>query len=403
MRSKRLAKSSDVLASGDRRSATGKYSDGLSARSWRCDVQLGRGGLEIDRGDDGDVIVWPYSALTSSVGISRNAREAIIEWREMPGAQVDVRDSAFIRQLLLLAPQLSTGGQRWRWLMPILALAGLIVALIALIWHLDLKPARSIAMLLPDSTRQTLGRSVIAQFKTKGKTCTAPAGRQALVALKERLLKGVPGVDIFRVTVIDLPIVNAFAVPGGQMVITSRLIQAAKSPDEVAGILAHEIGHGIERHPEASVIRVMGLQFLVQLISGGNTGGLGGLGVMFLQTGYMRQDEFSADSQALNLLRRARISQNGFANFFTRIGGEDCRKSGNSADGEGNCKGAKKKTSSSAEVALGNPMDLLRTHPYPTARLKIVRQTPSYPHTPALAPSQWQALKRICSVMEEQP
>ena len=376
-------------ASAPKGSCTGKYSDGQSARSWHCDVRLGRGGLEIDRGPDHDVIVWPYSALGNSAGISRRADEAIVEWSETPGAQVHVRDPGFIRQLRLLAPQLSTGRQRWRWLTPLLALAAMIVGIIALIWYLDLKPARSIAMLLPDSTRQTLGRSVIAQFKTKGKKCIAPAGMQALSALKGRLLDGVPGAAIFQVSVIDLPIVNAFAAPGGQMVLTSRLIRAAKTPEEIAGILAHEIGHGIERHPEASVIRVMGLQFLVQLISGGNMGGLGGLGVMFLQTGYMRQDEFSADRQALNLLRRAKISQDGLANFFARIGGQS-----NSSENAATVNG---------ETSPGGPVDFFRTHPYPAVRLRIVRRTPAYPHTRALTSSQWRALKKICSIMENGP
>jgi len=158
------------------------------------------------------------------------------------------------------------------------------------------------------------------------------------------------------------------------MVITNRLIRSAKTPDEVAGILAHEIGHGIERHPEASAIRAMGLSFIFELISGGSSGGAGSLGVMLLQTGYMRRDEFSADAQAIRLLRGARISQKGLADFFARAADEQC-----DADGSRNKKEACR-PSSSTEGALG----LLITHTYQSEPLKLERRTHDYRHTPAL-------------------
>ena len=174
------------------------------------------------------------------------------------------------------------------------------------------------------------------------------------------------------------------------MVITNKLIQTAKTPDEVAGILAHEIGHGIERHPEASLIRVMGLSFLLELISGGNTGGLGSFGLMFLQTSYVRRDEASADRQALHLLRRAKISQNGLADFFARNANKRCR-SGDEKCLNGNGTNGKSFV----------PLDLLRPHPYPKDRLETLRKTKPYPSTPALTNTQWRHLRRICDEKKE--
>ena len=54
---------------------------------------------------------------------------------------------------------------------------------------------------------------------------------------------------------IDWALVNAFATPGGQIIMTRGLVQKAGSPDEVAGVLAHEIGHTIELHPEAGLVQ----------------------------------------------------------------------------------------------------------------------------------------------------
>jgi predicted Zn-dependent protease len=363
-----------------------RFSDGQSARSWSCQLLLGSGGLEIDRGDGSDALIWPYSALATHTAVSRGAGEAIIEWHEMPGAQVHVRDAAFIERLVRIAPQLSAGGMRRRWLMPLLAVMGIILGAIALAWHLDIKPARAIAGLLPDSMRLTLGRSVVSQFASKGRACIAPDGQRALDALKTRLLRDVPDADLYTITVADIPINNAFAAPGGQMVITKRLIQSAKTPDEVAGILAHEIGHGIERHPEAGLIRVMGLSFIIELISGGSTGGLSSLGLIFLQTSYVRQDEASADQQALRLLRQAKISQNGFADFFARHAKKRCKP------GDTKCTAPDKQKNGG-----GTAFDLLRTHPYPKDRLKVIRGTASYTSTPALTTEQWRELRKICN------
>jgi predicted Zn-dependent protease len=362
-----------------------RYSDGQSAKSWTCELRLGAGGLEIDLGDNSEELVWPYSALVSHTAVSSGAGETIIERRDAPGAQVHVRDAAFIKRLVRLAPQLSTSGMRRRWLVPLLAATGAIVGAAALAWHLDFKPDRAIAKLLPDSIRQSLGRNVVAQFTAKRRACTAASGQQALDALKARLLQGIPGASLYNVTVVDIPIINAFATPGGQMMITNKLIQAAKTPDEVAGILAHEIGHGIERHPEAGVIRVMGLSFVLELISGGNTGGLASLGLLYLQNGYVRRDEASADQQALQLLRRAKISQNGLADFFARSAKRRCKS------GKSNCTNA----SHVAETGL-DLFDLLRTHPYPKTRLKVIRKTKPYASTPALTDKQWNALRTIC-------
>ena len=185
-----------------------------------------------------------------------------------------------------------------------------------------------------------------------------------------RLLGEEPSAALFTVTVVDLPFNNAFATAGGQIVITANMIRAAKSSDEVAGILAHEIGHGIERHPDAGLVRALGLSVLLELFAGGS-GMLGGIGLHVLQAGYVRQDELAADQQALRLLKQAAISQNGLENFFAHS--------------------AKKE-----KAKILQSFDFLRTHPYPRQRLAVVRRTAKYAATASLDDEQWQALRKIC-------
>ncbi|MGI9477771.1 MAG: M48 family metallopeptidase [Hyphomicrobiaceae bacterium] len=350
-----------------------QYSDGQSARSWRCEIRIEANGLMIDRGADFDHQIWPYSELRSPT-VKTHGAEMIIEQRVSPGAQLLIRDGDAIERLRRIAPQLAASGSRRAILVPLIAIAGSIVALIALVWALNLQPARAIAGMLPDGVRQSIGRNVVDHFKTKGRVCDAPAGRRALDRLLARLLKREPNAALYSVTIIDLPFRNALATAGGQMIITSELIKHARAPDEVAGVLAHEIGHGIERHPDAGMVRLLGLSLLLEVFGGGS-GMLSGISLQLLETGYRRQDEAAADQQALRLLRQAGISQKGLQHFFAR-------------DAE------QRKESSSR--ALNMALDFLRTHPSSKERVAAVRRTPPYRSTPSLNPSEWQALRRIC-------
>ncbi len=367
-----------------------KFSDGQSARSWPCRVRLDDRGVLIERDGTDEPLIWPYGAIRTPHPLSRGATEAILGYAHMPNAQLLIGDSEFVAQLSRHAPGLTTSAHRWRWAGPLIGVAMLIVAAFALIWLLELRLARTIAGMLPETSRQTVGRNVIASFTDKYKVCTNPDGRAALDTLTARLLKGVAKPEYFKITVVNWGLVNAFAAPGGQMVLTSGLIRKARSPEEVAGVLAHEIGHGVELHPETGLVRALGLSALVELMTGGSSGALSNLTALLVQNSYVRADESAADQQALALLRQASISQQGLADFFQRIGGGDKAKSDSAGKSDGDGK------SGPRQISFG-AFDLLRTHPYPEERARIVRATPSYPTTPALTNREWRALKAICS------
>ena len=354
------------------------YSDGTSAKGWPVKVALSDRGITIDRGSGEDELVWPFGALKTDTPISRGASEALVSYKHMPGARLFVQDATFTSELTRRAGHLSTAAHRWRWAKPVIALAALIIAGFAFVWALELRPARTIAGTLPDKTRQAVGRNVIAHFASRHKECRGEAGRKALDKLLVRLLKDVANPDSYSLTVVNWGLVNAFAAPGGQMLLTRGLIRAAATPEEVAGVLAHEIGHGVELHPETGLVRAIGLTALVELLTGGSSGTLSNLSAMALQNSYVRRDERAADQQALLLLRRAGISQQGLADFFSRL----------SAKKQPSKKGL-------SGVAFG-AFDLLRTHPFPAERAEMVHASPRYPTTPALSPDEWQALRRIC-------
>lgn len=169
---------------------------------------------------------------------------------------------------------------------------------------------RLVARLLPPGVERSIGRAMVGDFGNR--SCDAPAGRAALDTLIARLGGDARGADI---RVINMPIVNAVTLPGGNVLVFDGLLQNAKSGDEVAGVIAHELGHVAHRDVMASLIRQLGLSVVLGGLGGDGDGWVGAL----LAAGYSREAEGAADGYAIAMLRDARIAPAGVADFFGRL------------------------------------------------------------------------------------
>ena len=179
---------------------------------------------------------------------------------------------------------------------------------------------------------------------------------------------------------------NAFAVPGGHIVVMRGLLDTLESPEELAGILAHEIGHVIERHPLAGAIRITGISVLLDLVVGGDSDivdALVQLGGTLIAFSYNREDERTADAIALEILRQAAITPKGLERFFERLTAE----AGKTVEG-----------GDRMDKAAERAVTLFSTHPWNDERLKKVRKAGAATKTsrPALTGDQWRALQGIC-------
>jgi predicted Zn-dependent protease len=127
---------------------------------------------------------------------------------------------------------------------------------------------------------------------------------------------------MFRLFVVRDTTVNAFAAPGGFVVVHSGLLAATKTPEELAGVLAHEIQHVVHRHSTRAIIREAPLRLALSALSGG--GGIetaatvaGTLGVLR----YRRADEAEADRDGIRLLEAARVDPAGMVAFMRTLEG----------------------------------------------------------------------------------
>ena len=308
---------------------SGALSDGRSAGARPVEVSLGDNGLELRAAEGLPVGLWPYELLRSGVPLRAKAADVLLSLQPDGSQTLFVADPAFAGQLLGRAPALSAARQRWRALRPGLAAVGAVLAIALGIWFFELDPAQAVARIMPQKSREVLGRNFVTALAKDYKACETPASRAALDRLTQRLTAAASsGPMQVRVMLLDWRLVNAFAMPGGQIILTRGLVQTAGSPDEVAGVLAHELGHALELHPETGLVRAMGLAAAAQLIFAGSAGTVSNVGLVLTQLRYTRIAEREADVHALRMLKGAGISPKGFGDFFERLEGKRPRHGG---------------------------------------------------------------------------
>ncbi len=115
--------------------------------------------------------------------------------------------------------------------------------------------------------------------------------------------------------VFDNPIINAFALPGGYILISRGIVGFCETPEELAAVIAHEIGHIEKRHIVSRLIRELGLQ----LISSGDPYVTGEITRMLTSAGFDRKQEEAADQFACELLEKAHVEPRSLSSLFRRL------------------------------------------------------------------------------------
>ena len=118
---------------------------------------------------------------------------------------------------------------------------------------------------------------------------------------------------------------NAFALPGGIIVITDDMVKTAETPEEVLAILAHEIGHVELRHITRSVLQNSVLGAAVAAITADAaslSAVVAGLPMLLARTKYSRKFETAADDYAFRLLKRKGLLAGGICVY----NGTDCKE-----------------------------------------------------------------------------
>lgn len=240
------------------------------------------------------------------------------EDRRFPAALDMESGGELAEQLSAVRGQRLTEGVRWRvWLLgmaivSVLCLIGGYYALIAI--------AKASIVAVPVSVDTKIGKLALESLELEGTRVTDKVIVDAVQEMVSRLephseLKGLT----FEVRVMDSPEVNAFCLPGGKMVVYTGLLKKAKTAEQVAGVLSHEMAHAIKRHGLQRITESLGIVVAIELMIG-DVGGLVAIGVELGKsaalTSYSRELETEADIVGVQLLHAAAIDPLELAGFF---------------------------------------------------------------------------------------
>ncbi|MBI2505647.1 MAG: M48 family metalloprotease [Candidatus Latescibacteria bacterium] len=181
--------------------------------------------------------------------------------------------------------------------------------------------------LISEETELDLGRKLAAQVEKQEKPLADQRVqayvRQVVAPIAQHSLQDRPGVE-YKITVIDDPKqVNAFAIPGGFIYVYSGLLKAAQNEAELAGVMAHELGHVVGRHSANQLAAQYGIEMLAQLALGEDAGKLGEMAAGLAGAGalarFSRDDEREADEYGFKYLAACGYDPRALLTFFTRL------------------------------------------------------------------------------------
>ena len=246
-------------------------------------------------------------------------------------------------------------------------------AISAAVLYVGFKAPDWIAPYVPMSWEAALGDAMIGDFG--GRFCNGPGGQEALNALVKRIEPQGRGLQV---RVANINMVNAVALPGGRIVIFRGLLQEAKSADEMAGVIGHEIGHVRNRDVMQSLLRQVGLSVLLGGFGGDASGYVGSL----VSATYSREAETKADAFSIKLMKQANVSPLDTAGFFARLAGDEGDPKAKDEPG-----------------AVGTALGYLSSHPMSKKREAMFRGSaaPGASYTDAITPQQWRALVENCA------
>jgi Zn-dependent protease with chaperone function len=253
--------------------------------------------------------------------------------------------------------------QAWRNFRQAAIWGGGALALAALLYFGWRDASIAVAGWIPREWEAPIGGAIRDELAAAHRVCSTAEADTALAGLVARIAPTLGGPPV-TIEVLDLDQVNAVALPGSHILLFRGLLDRASSPDQVAGVLAHEASHLELRHPMRGIVQQLGVGAVLSIVFGGSD--LGALGQLAATLPYSRAMESEADRHGVELLQAAGLRADGLAGFLTVM----------------------------AETDPGGLPEWLSTHPDPEARAAALEADAS--GDAALDPAAWRELREIC-------
>ena len=304
----------------------GSLFDGRSSQKHLVDVELTP--QEIILKAPGDKpIRWAYPQLRWAADTSPFHIEHCAEGDEGLETLV-VDDPDFYRSVLEIAPKSFSSREnesKFNWKLYSVGILVLIFSAYVFIKTVPSFLADQMVEKIPIEWEVTVGQSILKMLPVVQKP-----DQEVIKVLQDTvdfLKQSLPG-NPYDLKVYILPVeqVNALALPGGPIVIFEGLIDKAESPEELAGVLAHEIQHILLRHSTRGILRNLAKSMLVTLFLGDVNSVMEGIVQLAgqLETlGLSREMEAEADQKGMELILAANIDPHGMIRIFKKLMQED--------------------------------------------------------------------------------
>lgn len=353
----------------------GQYHDGkdTAAPARPVEVLVEPNGLRLHF-DRHTSVFWPAQEIYPHA--YRNGDLTILSFGQGPMQKLEVRSPTFAEDIknaypdavfhrnALPAPKSQKSSL---YLLVLLMVGGLLAT------YFFLLPALSnlVVNQLPPSMEVTVGQKLYEQLVDSTKV-DVPKSKAVTDFLHQLQLNSVYPLQV---TVVKEPTVNAFALPGGHMVLYTGLLDSLQAPEELAALLGHEFAHAQHRHSLIAMARSISTYALVSF----HFNDISGLTAVLVENAdklqslqYSRSLEKEADTQGFLVLKQNRLNQAGMKELFERL---------------------------QASAPAENTPALLSTHPLTQDRLEhlqhLIQESPYQPVPNQRLQKAWSQIKSL--------
>ena len=359
----------DAVSQPAAHQASAVYFDGKSNRKRAVTLRFGAGVEIVEQDQIADI--WPYGEVRRADGPPNVLRLSCVA--ALPLARLEIADQATQAAVVshcavldvMVRSRVGTGRIVFWSLAAVCSIVGLAVFGIPY-------AADRLAPFVPFAIEKRMGDAADGQIRAVlgGKVCEGAEGQAAFSALMDKLKDAGEIQTPLEAHVLSSTTPNALALPGGRVYLLNALLQKATSPDEIAAILAHELGHVKHYDNMRRLIQTGGTSFLFGLLFGDVTGAGAVIFVSraLLDASYSRDAERNADAFAIEVMHKLGRSPLPMGELLFRVTGEQ-----------------------------GKGLSIIASHPLTEDRLAEMKKA-DRPNTgaPLLSDAQWRALKGIC-------
>ena len=295
------------------------FYDGQTAQPHTVQIEVLSNGLEIIFSDRPSEI-WTYGSFRQTEGF-HSGELVRFEKSDTFGQALVIDDVKILEVMRERDPDSGFHNPKLRrYRVPLIGFS--LVSIVLIVWLLYgyILPVfvDGIARIAPVAWEESLGRSVVAYIAPEENRCTDEIYAEVFDEVIARLTAPTDLPYTFRVYVVKNAYVNAFALPGGYMAITTGFLKRVKSAEQIAGIIAHEMQHVVQRHGTRAVLREISTRTLIAAISGGGEGldYVLDKAAMVGALRFSRDHESSADIEGMKMIIDAKIDPKGMVEVF---------------------------------------------------------------------------------------